>query len=166
MMYSTFDTGNFMVIPGSPAEAWEADNFVAMQKDHILRESMSSTSDNFLIVVVGSQFSYSGMLLEHALVLEALRPLLQKFPSSNSFYSLLKVHILGWNFTSAYKKALEVMVCISFSFFLLYNNSCLFWFLLDGHYCLKTKIFMFQNLFLSVIFLMKFSVVFTISGDC
>ncbi|XP_009416403.2 uncharacterized protein LOC103997010 [Musa acuminata AAA Group] len=109
MMYSTFDTGNFMVIPGSPAEAWEADNFVAMQKDHILRESMSSTSDNFLIVVVGSQFSYSGMLLEHALVLEALRPLLQKFPSSNSFYSLLKVHILGWNFTSAYKKALEVI---------------------------------------------------------
>ncbi|WOL14684.1 hypothetical protein Cni_G23465 [Canna indica] len=107
MMYSTFNMGNYMVIPGSPAEAWEADTFMAIYKDQTLRESMGYTAEDFLIAIVGSQFSYSGMLLEHGLFLEALRPLVQQI--SNVSHSSLKVCILGWNFTGAYKKALEVI---------------------------------------------------------
>ncbi|XP_042460957.1 uncharacterized protein LOC122044982 [Zingiber officinale] len=107
--YSAFDMGNHIVIPGSPAEAWEADTFLARYKGQLLKESLGYMPEDFLITVIGSQFSYSGMLLEHGLVLEALKPLLQQFLSSNTSYSLMKVCIYGWNFTSSYKKAVEAI---------------------------------------------------------
>lgn len=107
--------GNHIVIPGSPAEAWEADAFLARYKGQLLKESLGYMPEDFLITVIGSQFAYSGMLLEHGLVLEALRPLLKQFLSSNTSYSLMKVCIYGWNFTSSYKMAVEVMALVSFS---------------------------------------------------
>ncbi|XP_043715599.1 uncharacterized protein LOC122663996 [Telopea speciosissima] len=100
MMYSTFDAGNYFVIPGSPAEAWEADNFLALYSRDDLRVKLGFKPDDFIVAIVGSQFSYSGLWLEHSLVLQALLPLLDSD-------SRVKVGILSGN--SNYKVAMEAI---------------------------------------------------------
>ncbi|XP_057980829.1 uncharacterized protein LOC131166364 [Malania oleifera] len=107
MIYSTFDAGNYFVIPGSPAEAWEADNFVALQKD--LHVKMSSGPDDFVIAIVGSQFLYRGLWLEHALILQALMPLLSDLSSDNNSNYHLKIIILSGDSTSNYSMAVEAI---------------------------------------------------------
>ncbi|XP_042480684.1 uncharacterized protein LOC122061481 [Macadamia integrifolia] len=109
MMYSTFDAGNYFVIPGSPAEAWEADNFFALYSKDDLRVKLGFKPDDFIVAIVGSQFSYSGLWLEHSLVLQALLPLLRDFPSDSDSDSLIKVGILSGNSTGNYKVALEAI---------------------------------------------------------
>lgn len=106
-MYSEFDSGNYFVIPGSPAEALAAENFFAIHSDHDMRINMGYGSEDFLIAIVSSQFTYSGMWLEQALILQALAPLLKEFLPEKTSHSM-KVRILSGNLTSAYKMALEV----------------------------------------------------------
>lgn len=113
MMYSGFDSGNHFVIPGSPAEAWGADRFFAKHSDHDLRVSMGYGSEDFLIAIVSSQFTYNGMWLEQALILQALAPLLKEFLPEKTSHSMLKVLILSGNLTSACKMALEVFYLFS-----------------------------------------------------
>ncbi|XP_065024191.1 uncharacterized protein LOC135649596 [Musa acuminata AAA Group] len=108
MMYSAFDAGNFLVIPGSPSEAWEAINS-ATQKIHNSEENMGHSPEELLIAIVSSQFLYSGKLIEHAIILEALMPLHQQFLHVNTSYSSLKIGILGANFTGAQRTALEAI---------------------------------------------------------
>ncbi|CAL9755317.1 unnamed protein product [Musa acuminata subsp. burmannicoides] len=108
MMYSEFDVDNFLVIPGSPAEAWESDSS-AKQKHHNLKENMGYGPEDFVIAIVSSQFSYSGMLIDHALILEALTPLLQQLPYVNTSFSSLKIGILSPNLTAASRTALEAI---------------------------------------------------------
>lgn len=107
MMYSTVDTGNFFVIPGSPTEAWEADNFIALDKSNI-RSSMDYGPNDFIIVILGNQLLYKGLWLEHALVLQALLPILKDFPEDGNSSSLLKLIILSGDSSSNYSKAVEV----------------------------------------------------------
>ncbi|KAJ4957164.1 hypothetical protein NE237_013947 [Protea cynaroides] len=109
MIYSTFDAGNYFVIPGSPAEAWEANNFMALYNRDDLRIRLGFKQDDFIVAIVGSQFSYSGLWLEHSLVLQALLPLLRDFPSDINSDSLIKVSILSGNSTGNYKVALEAI---------------------------------------------------------
>ncbi|THU72727.1 hypothetical protein C4D60_Mb04t15220 [Musa balbisiana] len=108
MMYSAFDAGNFLVIPGSPSEAWEAINSPT-QKVHNSEENMGHSPEELLIAIVSSQFLYSGKLIEHAIILEALMPLHQQFLHVNTSYSSLKIGILGANFTGAQRTALEAI---------------------------------------------------------
>ncbi|KAM0945810.1 putative glycosyl transferase, family 1 [Dioscorea sansibarensis] len=105
LIYSVVDAGNFFVIPGYPEEAWGANHSVVLHERNNLRSKMGYESDDFLIAIVGSQFSYSGLWLEHALVLHALSSVLHQFSYGNS--SNLKVVILSDNSTSTYKMALE-----------------------------------------------------------
>jgi hypothetical protein len=113
MIYSTFDTGNFYVIPGSPAEALEADAFMALQKDK-LRISMGYSPEDVIIAIVGSQFLYKGMWLGHAVVLQALSPLLADFPlSKDNTTAQLRIIVHSGELTNNYTVALEVY---SFSF--------------------------------------------------
>lgn len=100
------DAGNFFVIPGYPEEARGANHSVVLHEGNNLRSKMGYGSDDFLIAIVGSQFSYSGLWLEHALVLHALSSVLYQFSYGDS--SNLKVAILSDNSTSTYKMALEV----------------------------------------------------------
>ncbi|OVA16537.1 Glycosyl transferase [Macleaya cordata] len=109
MMYSTFDAGNYFVIPGSPNEAWEADSFMASYNRDDLRVKMGYSTDDFVIAIVGSEFSYSGLWLEHAFVLQALLPLFSQFQSDDSSSSRLKVRLLSGNSTSNYKLAMEAI---------------------------------------------------------
>ncbi|KAF8107122.1 hypothetical protein N665_0126s0040 [Sinapis alba] len=94
ILYSEFDAGNFYVIPGSPREAWKAKNLDFPPKD-----------DDIVISIVGSQFLYKGQWLEHALLLEALRPLF----NSESYKSHLKIIVLGGESASNYSVAIETI---------------------------------------------------------
>uniref|UniRef100_A0A1D1Z063 D-inositol 3-phosphate glycosyltransferase n=1 Tax=Anthurium amnicola TaxID=1678845 RepID=A0A1D1Z063_9ARAE len=105
IMYSLFDAGNFFVIPGSPTEAWRAENYLSLHNWHDPRIEMGYGSEDFLIAIVGSQFSYSGLWLEHALILQAIAPLRHGFSSA----SHLKVAVLSGNSTDSYKAALEAL---------------------------------------------------------
>ncbi|VAH77662.1 unnamed protein product [Triticum turgidum subsp. durum] len=108
VMYAAFDSGNYFVIPGSPAPAFQADRFIVKNYDKYVRISLSLGPRDFVIAMVGSQFSYDGLLMEEALVLQAVGPLLQQYPSENSTQTELKVRILTGNQTDKHRIALEV----------------------------------------------------------
>lgn len=108
MMYSTFDTGNFFVIPGSPAEAWKMDARVKSEKDY-LRAKMGYGPEDIVITIVGSELLYRGLWLEHSIVLGALLPLLEDFSSDDNSLSHLKIIVLSGDPTSNYSSAVEAI---------------------------------------------------------
>jgi hypothetical protein len=110
VMYAAFDSGNYFVIPGSPAEAFQAGGFIAKSNHQDVRISLGLASNDFLIAIVGSPFSYGGNLMEEALVLQAVSSLVQQYPSENSTQSYLKVRIFTGNITEKYRMAHEVMI--------------------------------------------------------
>ncbi|XXG89937.1 hypothetical protein AAC387_Pa12g1822 [Persea americana] len=109
MMYSTFDAGNYFVIPGSPAEMLETYNFLALNRGHDARIGMAYASNDFVVAITGSQFSYNGSWLEHTIVLKALAPLIADFCPDSSSTCHLKVGIVSGNSSSSYKVALEAI---------------------------------------------------------
>ncbi|KAH9310555.1 hypothetical protein KI387_025590 [Taxus chinensis] len=109
MMYSILDSGNFFVIPGSPKETWEAEHFMAMHTRHEVQSKLGFTSDNFVIVVVGSPFSYPDIWKEHALVMQAIVPLITKFNTDDAMNSSLKIAVVNNNLNSTYGVALQAI---------------------------------------------------------
>ncbi|KAA8516117.1 hypothetical protein F0562_019296 [Nyssa sinensis] len=85
MLYSACDAGNYFVIPGSPVEAWEADNFMVLYGDNLR------------------------LWLEHALILQALSPLFTDFPFDTNSSSHLKIIILSGDSTGNYSVAVEAI---------------------------------------------------------
>ncbi|EEF50609.1 transferase, transferring glycosyl groups, putative [Ricinus communis] len=108
MMYSAFDAENYYVIPGSPAEVWEAEAMAAVYKDSI-RMKMGYRPDDIIIAIVGSQFLYRGLWLEHALILQALSPLFSDFSFDDNSNPHLKIIVLSGNSTSNYSVAIEAI---------------------------------------------------------
>ncbi|XP_034904882.1 uncharacterized protein [Populus alba] len=108
MMYSAFDTGNYYVIPGSPADIWETETTMALYNDEI-HVKMGYEPDDIVIAIVGSQFLYRGLWLEHALVLKALLPLFAEFSLDNNSKSHLKIIILSGDLTGNYSVAVEAI---------------------------------------------------------
>jgi len=119
MIYSTFDAGNFFVIPGSPAEALEAEAFMALKKDN-LRANMGYGPEDVIVAIVGSQFLYKGMWLGHAIVLRALEPLVTNFPNKDNSGAQLRIIVHSGELTNNYSVALEVHILLLFVFWL--NN--------------------------------------------
>lgn len=107
MMYSAFDAGNYYVIPGSPAKAWEADTNMDLYNDTV-RVKMGFKPDDLVIAIVGTQFMYRGLWLEHALILRALLPLFSEVSVENESNSPIKVMILSRDSTSNYSVVIEV----------------------------------------------------------
>ncbi|KAH1085667.1 hypothetical protein GLYMA_07G062100v4 [Glycine max] len=109
MIYSTFDAGNFYVIPGSPAETLEAEAFMALQKDN-LRANMGYGPEDVIIAIVGSRFLYKGMWLGHAIVLRALKPLLEDFLlNKDNSSAQFRIIVHSEELTNNYTVALETM---------------------------------------------------------
>lgn len=109
MIYSTFDAGNFFVIPGSPAEAWKTDSLNASEND-FLRSKIGYSPEDIVITIVGSELLYRGLWLEHSIVLRALLPLLEDFSSDSNSFSHLKINVLSAHSTSNYSLAIEVLI--------------------------------------------------------
>jgi len=99
VMYAAFDSGNYFVIPGPPSEAFSYHEDV--------RISLGLSPKDFLIAIVGTPFSYGDNLMEEALVLQAVSPLLRRYHSENSAQSELKVKIFTGNITEKHRMALE-----------------------------------------------------------
>lgn len=108
MIYSSLDSGNFFVIPGSPIETWEAEHFMATQKTEDSRIQLGFDSKDFVIVVVGSPFVYKGMWLEHTLVMQAILPLMTEFKEKSGKATHLKLVIMSSN-SSTYDMALQAI---------------------------------------------------------
>ncbi|GMI66802.1 hypothetical protein like AT4G01210 [Hibiscus trionum] len=106
MIYSTFDTGNYYVIPGSPADVWKGESAMHTYKDN-WRVNMGYGTDDILIAIVGSEFMYRGLWLEHALILQALLPLFADFSSDNNSNSHPKIIVLSGDSTSNYSLVVE-----------------------------------------------------------
>ncbi|KAL7121473.1 hypothetical protein ACP275_02G184300 [Erythranthe tilingii] len=92
MAYSACDSGNYFVIPGPPAEAC----------NNTAYENNRNHKNDFVVVIVGSQLLYKGLLLENALVLKALHPVLGEFGG-------LKIVILIGDSTSKFSIAVETI---------------------------------------------------------
>ncbi|XWS35848.1 hypothetical protein CRYUN_Cryun20dG0031500 [Craigia yunnanensis] len=107
MIYYTFDTGNYYVIPGSPAEAWKGENAMNLYQDNQHMKMGYDEPAKVLIAIVGSQFMYRGLWLEHALILQALLPLFADFSSGNNSNSHPKIIVLSSDSTSNYSMAFE-----------------------------------------------------------
>lgn len=101
------DAGNYFVNLGSATEAWEADNFMALNKDS-LRTKMEYEPDDFIIAIVGSQLLYKGLWLEHALVLQALLPIMERFQRDGNLSSHFKIIVLAGSSNSNYSMVVEV----------------------------------------------------------
>ncbi|XP_057869803.2 uncharacterized protein LOC131076577 [Cryptomeria japonica] len=108
MIYSALDSGNFVVIPGSPIETWEVEHFMATQKKEDLRKQLGFNLTDFVIVVVGSPFIYKGIWLEHTLVMQAMLPLLSEFNKDSDKDVPLKLVIMSGN-SSTYGTALQAV---------------------------------------------------------
>ncbi|PWA81348.1 glycosyl transferase, family 1 [Artemisia annua] len=106
MYYAAFDAGNYFVIPGSPSGACKLDNSTIVLEES-MRVNMNIEARDFVIVITGSQFLYKGIWVEHALVLQALSPLLAEFPADDSSSQRLKIIILSQDLTGNYSAALE-----------------------------------------------------------
>lgn len=107
MYYAAFDAGNYFVIPGSPSGACKLDNSTIVLEES-MRVNRNIEARDFVIVITGSQFLYKGLWVEHALVLQALSPLLAEFPADDSSSKRLKIIILSQDLTGNYSAALEV----------------------------------------------------------
>ncbi|XP_057533654.1 uncharacterized protein LOC130811382 isoform X2 [Amaranthus tricolor] len=108
LLYSKFDTGNYIVIPGSPTEAWEADSLTVFNQEQFYSK-MGLATDDFVVAIVGSQFMYKSLWLEHALILQAVKPLITEFIPGNGSSSGLKIFVLTGDSTGNYTKAVEAI---------------------------------------------------------
>ena len=111
MIYSTFDTGNYYIIPGSPAEAWKGENAMNLYQDN-QHMKMGYEPAELFIAIVGNQFMYRGLWLEHALILQALLPLFADFTSDNNSISHPRIVVLSSDSTSSYSMAVEVWIIV------------------------------------------------------
>ena len=105
MVYSTFDSGNFFVIPSYPPDTLEAEIDITS-----LRARMGYANDDLVIAIVGSQFLYRGMWMEHAMILQAILPLLHEFSLDEHSNSHLKIFVLSGDSNGNYTMAVEVHV--------------------------------------------------------
>ncbi|KAK9074276.1 hypothetical protein SSX86_006873 [Deinandra increscens subsp. villosa] len=106
MYYAAFDAGNYFVIPGSPSKACKLDNSMVGHEES-LRVNMNLGARDFVIAITGSQFLYRGLWVEHALVLQALSPLLAEFPVDDTSSQHLRIIILSQDLTGNYSAAVE-----------------------------------------------------------
>ncbi|XP_023751980.2 uncharacterized protein LOC111900339 isoform X1 [Lactuca sativa] len=108
MFYAAFDDGNYFVIPGSPSKACKIEDSTIIHEGNHLRVNMMNIGvDDFVVAIVGSEFLYKGIWLEHALVLRALFPLLAEFQISDNFSPRLKILIFTHDLTGNYSSAIE-----------------------------------------------------------
>ena len=112
MIYTTLDTGNFFVIPGSPLDVWKAKEYMRTHSRSSLRANHNLGPNEFAIAVVGSPFLYDGLWREHALVMRALVRVLPLLGGDTTAKTLRRTHlfVMGHgNQFSNYGAALQVL---------------------------------------------------------
>ncbi|ONK57001.1 uncharacterized protein A4U43_C10F15520 [Asparagus officinalis] len=78
MMYGSLDTGNFYVIPESPVNTWAAETYTASHSRSGLRKDNGFNDDDFIMLVIGSNFFYDELAWEYAAIMNAMIPEIKK----------------------------------------------------------------------------------------
>ncbi|XP_071732935.1 uncharacterized protein [Rutidosis leptorrhynchoides] len=107
MLYSVLDTGNFIVIPGSPVDVWAAESYLKAHSKSQLRMKNGFGEDDMLVLVVGSSFFYNELSWDYAVAMHNLGPLLTKYAREGYVGSKFKFMFACGNSSSAYNDALQ-----------------------------------------------------------
>lgn len=110
MMHTLLDTGNFLVVPGSPKDVWDVKSYMKSHSRDRLRQAFGFTSEDIVLTIVGSPFSYKGVWREHAMVMQSVLPMLDKTSQVyNKDGTALKLLFVGSNSGSSYGSVIQVM---------------------------------------------------------
>ncbi|KAJ6720187.1 GLYCOSYL TRANSFERASE FAMILY 1 PROTEIN [Salix viminalis] len=99
MLYSVLDTGNFLVIPGSPVDVWAAESYSKTHDKHQLRVDHGFSEDDLVVLVVGSSFFYDELSWDYTVALHTLGPILAKYARSKDAEGSFKFVFLCGNST-------------------------------------------------------------------
>ncbi|XVF82979.1 hypothetical protein PTKIN_Ptkin16aG0095800 [Pterospermum kingtungense] len=107
MFYSVLDTGNFLVIPGSPVDVWGAESYSKTHPKHQLRKENGFGTDDVVVLVVGSSFFYDELSWDYAVAMHTIGPLLMRYARRNDAGGSFKFIFLSGNSTDGYNNALQ-----------------------------------------------------------
>ncbi|XVF75659.1 hypothetical protein PTKIN_Ptkin13bG0204600 [Pterospermum kingtungense] len=107
MLYSMLDTGNFLVIPGSPVDMWGAESYSMTHVKHQLRKDNGFSMDDMVVLVVGSSFFYDELSWDYAVAMHTIGPLLMRYARRNDAGGPFKFIFLSGNSTDGYNDALQ-----------------------------------------------------------
>ncbi|KAK6228328.1 hypothetical protein SCA6_000668 [Theobroma cacao] len=107
MLYSMLDTGNFLVIPGSPVDVWGAESYSKTHAKHQLRKDNGFSMDDMVVLVVGSSFFYDELSWDYAVAMHTIGPLLMRYTRRNDAGGSFKFIFLSGNSTDGYYDALQ-----------------------------------------------------------
>lgn len=108
MLYSTLDSGNFFMIPGSTIDAWVAESFSKFHTKNNLRKSHGYSEDDVLIFVFGSFFFYNGLSWDYAVDMHVIGPLLKTYGRREDAGGSFKFLFLCGNTSETYPSGLQV----------------------------------------------------------
>jgi hypothetical protein len=107
------DTGNFLVISGSPKDVWDVKSYMKLHSRTELRETLGFKSGDVVLTIVGSPFTYQGVWREHAMVMKAVVPILKKINEGNKEdHVAVKVLIVGNYPAKNYSHVVQVMLSL------------------------------------------------------
>jgi glycosyltransferase involved in cell wall biosynthesis len=73
-LYSPLDSGNFLVISGSPVDIWAAKRFGSSHSEETIRKQHGIKEDDVVILVVGSYLFFDDVPWDYATVMRASAP--------------------------------------------------------------------------------------------
>jgi len=74
LLYSPLDTGNFLVISGSPVDIWAAKGYRSSHSQETLRKRHGVKEEDLVVLVVGSYLFFDELPWDYAAVLRASAP--------------------------------------------------------------------------------------------
>lgn len=110
MLYSSLDSGNFFVIPGSPIDVWAAESYLRTHSTNDLRKSNGYDADDVLVVVLGSSIFYNELSWDYAVAMHTIGPLLVKYAKGKDVSGSLKFIFLCGNTSDGSNDAIEGVV--------------------------------------------------------
>ncbi|KAH9610710.1 hypothetical protein KSS87_021701 [Heliosperma pusillum] len=107
MLYSSLDSGNFFVIPGTPIDVWAAESYVKNHSKAILRMGSGYSADDVLVLVLGNSVFYNELSWEYAVAMHTIGPLLTKYAKRKDDSGSFKFIFLCGNASEGYDDALK-----------------------------------------------------------
>ncbi|XP_022743080.1 uncharacterized protein LOC111294154 isoform X2 [Durio zibethinus] len=107
MLYSKLDTGNFLVVHGSPVDVWGAESYSKSHAKHQLRKDNGFSMDDMVVLIVGSSFFYDELSWDYAVAMHTIGPLLMRYARRNDAGGSFKFIFLSGNSTDGYNDALQ-----------------------------------------------------------
>ncbi|CAA7410594.1 unnamed protein product [Spirodela intermedia] len=100
LLYSTLDTGNFFVVPGSPVDVWAAESYGRSHSKNQLRKNKGIQEDHVVIVVVGSYFMYDDAPWDYVAIAQLIGSQLMELSRTLDLEESFQVIFLSGNSTA------------------------------------------------------------------